>query len=507
MLTSEQIKRLQSKIGNPSDQSNLTVQEKNAKYLANLRQSLKTKSDMEEYRKTDEGMSFMDKLKNIGIGAGKGALSTFRSMSSLGEKAITGIGRAITPKSLEKKLGFSKQEQTSAEKLIPEELTEAKGTYQKIGKFGEQLGEFILPAGAISKLGKTAEATIKAATGIKKLGTIGKISTGGLGFGGISSIQKGEFDKEGFINAITVEAALPVLGKITQPLTSSIKKLPSRFIRSALGKNKGQMIKDIKDGTDDLSKYIIKNKPISTLNKLFEDSSQAIGNLSKKINKNLQSAIRKSGFKKSIGRDNLLDMVVKSPESQNALLNRQDVREVVERLVPQSKKFIEKSSLNLEDANKLRQLLDRTLGDRGFIADKLPNDKEILRNVANILREEVKKKAPEGTRGLFDKLSNEIRLNNLTLDKLAQRAGNEIINLGDLIVGGAFGVAGGGIGGSIGAAAVLRILRSTPFKISSAKTLEFINLNAQKLEALSPQIRATIIKTINDAFSDENDND
>ena len=159
----------------------------------------------------------------------------------------------------------------------------------------------------------------------------------------------------------------------------------------------------------------------------------------------------------------------------------------------------DKSKTKYEFKNRLYSFVIRLIE---FI-DKLPNDKEVLRNLANELRELVKQKAPAGTRELFSELANEIRLNNTILDKLASRSGTELLNLCDLIVGGAYGAFGGGFGGSLLAAGTLRILRSTPFKISSAKTLDFINQNIIKLEQLAPQARATIIKLIDAAFVDD----
>lgn len=201
-MTPEQIKKLQSKIGSPSDQSNLTVQEKNAKYLANLRQSIKEKSDLEEYKKTEEGSSFMDKLKNIGIGAGKKALSTLRGVSSLGEKVLQAPLKAV---------GVKFDDKTSAEKLIPKELTETEGAYQKIGGFGEQVAEFAIP------LSKVSKAT-------KGLSFAKQLLTRAVTSGGVATAQEGKIGKETAI-ASGVEVTLPVAGKVIKPVTNIIKRL------------------------------------------------------------------------------------------------------------------------------------------------------------------------------------------------------------------------------------------------------------------------------------------
>lgn len=508
-LTPEQIERLRSRVNIPN--SSADVSAKNSQWLANLRQQQKQKQDVEEYKKTPKGQSFLQNLGNVGIGVVKGVVSTATGISSLGERMLRGGTKLVLPKSAEQKLGIEdKMEETSAEQLISKELRTPANTAQKIGFFGEQLGEFLIPAGLIGKIGKTAETVIKTALGGGKIGSIaglaGKAIAGGAGFAGTSALQEGEVEGSDFTTGAIIEGVAPILGKMFKPIAEHINLLPNRFIRSALGRKKAEVLKDLKDGKDALSEYFLKNKPASSLNQIAVDSQKAIEDLSGRISTNINNAVRKSGEKATVGRNMWLDSVLKMPESKNALLNRADIQEVIERLVPQSKKFLQNSSLSLEESNKLRQLLDRTLGDRGFLADKLPNDKQVLRNASNALREIVKTKAPEGTRGMFDELSKEITLNNTVLDRIASRSGNELINIGDLIVGGAFGAFGGGLGGSILAAATLRILRSTPFKIGSAKTLEFINANAAKLEKLSPQIRATIIKAIDNA-SDSSDNE
>ena len=501
-LTPEQVQQFRSKynVGPDVARQPKSVEERIARLRSGSSQAQAAKEQEQQSQQRFGGVlggleKFGKTLGEFGVGVGKGVLSTAKGVSSLGEKALQAPLKAA---------GVDVQEKTGAEQLIPESATEAVGSAQKAGKAVEQLGEFLLPSGTLAKLGKAAQAAIKAATGSKALGLGGRALTTGGAFGGIESAQEGELSPEGFATGVGVEAAAPVLGKIAKPLIQNIEKLPSRFVRSALGRNKKQVIKDIKDGKDDLADFVLRTKGRTpTLNKLFRDSSESISKLSQQVNNNLKRAIKEKGDKAIIGQRELFDRIARLDESKNALLNRVDISEVVGRLVPQSRKLLEKKSLSLDEANKLRQLMDRTLGDRGFIVDKLPSDKEVLRNVANTLREEVKKKAPSGTRELFEELSSEIRLNNTVLDRLASRSGNEIINLGDILAGGFGGLFGGGIGGSLLSAGVLRFLRSTPFKIGSARGLNFTIQNMSRLQKLSPQERATIIKLIDDIDSDE----
>lgn len=93
-------------------------------------------------------------------GFGKGILSTTRGLSTVGEGILKGVGRILTPKSMEEKLGFAKTEKSSAQELISEEMTKPKTGYETLGKTVEQVGEFFIPAGAVSKVDKAIDLMI-----------------------------------------------------------------------------------------------------------------------------------------------------------------------------------------------------------------------------------------------------------------------------------------------------------------------------------------------------------
>lgn len=93
-------------------------------------------------------------------GFGKGVLSTARGLSTVGEGILKGVGRILTPKSMEEKLGFAKTEKSSAQELISEEMTKPKTGYETLGKTVEQVGEFFIPAGAVSKVDKAIDLMI-----------------------------------------------------------------------------------------------------------------------------------------------------------------------------------------------------------------------------------------------------------------------------------------------------------------------------------------------------------
>jgi len=397
------------------------------------------------------------------------------------------------------------------------------------GKIGEAIGTVIAKSGITGLSEEEREAVSPGPTatqvagdvanvgltvaGLKGVGTVGSLGarilkTAGLGAGlaGTKAISEGadieDVAKSTAIGGI-IGGAIPVAGAGLRAIGRQIEQLPARFINSALGRNKAQVLNDIaKDKIDDFSKYVLATKkPLKSANTHLSESSDAVESLSKKVADSLSSAIRKTGDKTTIGVNNFLDELVKLPEAEGALLKRADIKAVVEKLAPQTKQLLSKSSLNLEEANKLRQLVDRTLGDRAFLGGQLSSDKIILKQFANNLREMIKNKAPEGTRELFTELSNEIRFRNGLLERIAKKAGNQVLSFGDFIGGGLGGIFGGGIGGAVLGVAGRRALESVPFKIGSAQFINALTKVAPVLDSLTSAQQTAILNLFAEILS------
>ena len=350
--------------------------------------------------------------------------------------------------------------------------------------------------------------------GLSGVGTAGSfaarvLKTAGLGAGlaGTQAIKEGGGIKEtGKTAAIggAIGAAIPAVGAGLRALGRQVELLPERFVNSALSRSKAQVLQDIsKDKVDDLANYVVSNKPVGSANKLVNDSIDNIKSIDSEITKQLSSAVRASGKKVTIGRDSILDSVMKTPEAEGALLKRVDVRNIVEKLAPQSKKLLQKPSLTLEESNKLRSLVDRTLGDRGFLSSQLSSDKAVLRNFAHTLREEVKNKAPEGVRGLFKNYSFEIRFRDGLLEKIAKKQGNQVLSFGDFIGGGLGGIFGGGIPGAVAGVATRRAIESVPFKLSVAKLTNALTKAEPFIQSLAPSQQTELLRIFSEVLSPE----
>lgn len=349
--------------------------------------------------------------------------------------------------------------------------------------------------------------------GFKGAGTTGtltqrilKMAGMGAGMAGGSAVAEGEGAGDvakSTTGGAVLGAALPVVGAGLRAMGRQIEGLPDRFLNSALGRSKDQIIKDIASGSEEtLNKYIIESKPIGSADSLLKGSTEAVTTLGEQIQTKLSNSVRTSGQKVTIGRDNFLDEIAATPEAKGALMGRSDVLEIVQRLAPQTKSLLQKPSLNLEDANRLRQLLDSTLGDRAFLGGQLTNDKTILKAFADRLRETVKTKAPDEVRELFQELTHEIRLRDALLDRIAQKSKNQVLSIGDIFGGGIGAVVGGGIPGAAAGVAARRTLESVPFKVGMAKFTDALTKAEPVLEGLAPAQQVLILNLFSSLFGD-----
>jgi len=173
------------------------------------------------------------------VGIGKGGLSTLTGASSLGERMLTGITKAVLPKSIEAKLGIDKPlKKTGAETLIPERLRKPEGLAEKAGFLTEQVGEFFIPGGALTKGAKAAEGLVQASKVSSKLKPLLKLGTRSAGTalegGGITAIQTGG-DLEETKKAAEFGAALPVAGTLLRNLGRGVGKVGGEILGKTTG--------------------------------------------------------------------------------------------------------------------------------------------------------------------------------------------------------------------------------------------------------------------------------
>ncbi len=152
-------------------------------------------------------------LKDLGVGALKGIGSTITGISELGEKALDATAGAAVRGLGGQTLNMEPTYNQVREKLQPTNQAE------QVGFTGEQIGEFLLPAGAAGKAVKAVETATKAAS---KAGRLSKIAKGaidlgtkvgleGITGGGVAAAQKGKIDEDVGVTA-AIGAGIPLVG-------------------------------------------------------------------------------------------------------------------------------------------------------------------------------------------------------------------------------------------------------------------------------------------------------
>lgn len=378
---------------------------------------------------------------------------------------------------------------------------------------GESLGTAALNIGKLARgqnpdIPVNVPATVGGyvAAGASALGTMGAGATGGVltkalqsagvgaAIGGGSAVSEGKRAGEA-VGAAALGAGVGAGTSLAfsggAQVLKGIRALPERFVRSATGQSK----KEILAGKD-ISKYVIENKRIGTSSQLIKSSQEAIDSANDFINQSLGSVTNKTVPVKDIVSD-----ITSAINGAGGDIDEAGVRSVLERLAPQVRKTLGAETLTLSEANQLRSQLDKVLKPSAFISSQLPFDRGILMDFANALREQVKGAAPTGTRAAFDTLSKEITLRNLILAKSAQGSRNQIIGLGDLLSGG-FGAAAGGIPGAIVAAGAKRVAESPLTKTTLAVSLDSLDKTLSPiLDSLEPAARTAVVNAIVQAIS------
>ena len=376
------------------------------------------------------------------------------------------------------------------------------------GKIGEAIGtgiakarvtpeqkQFIAPAPSAKEvIGDVVGSglTVASLGGIGMAGKFGAkiLKTGviGAGFGAAGSAKEGQDIGKGAVIGGAIGAGIPIIGaglaKTGKVLTDF---LPRSIMQSAIGQSKKALL-----AGKDVSEYALKNAKFGTADSLINNSQKSIEQLSNTIGNKLTIETAPTV---RILKNELLSGVVSEINSVGGATNTKDIAKIINNLAPQALGLLKKESLSLSEANKLRSLLDKTLGDRAFLVNQLPFNKDVLRTFANITREKVKTLAPEGTRGLFSELSKEITLRNALQDKYAGKARNEVINAFDVMIAGG-GFLGGGVVAGLGAFGAKKVAQSAIGKTTTAVALSNLGNLAPILKKLTSVERTIILNLV-----------
>ena len=453
-------------------------------------------------------------------GVGKSLLGTVKESSGVGERTLNTILGAALPKSLESKFGINKSTPTlgglfNAEKsaqqaptsaqalqsqaelkmgLTPDSLTEAQNKTQQVFKTGTDIAQFFAPQTKLGKAGKALQ-TVSKSRGAGRLTNFGaRIAPQVAGDIGIATAQTGD-PVEG-LKAGAFSTAFPVagkvLGKATKPVTSRLSEaletvLPKSLVRTAIGQPKKELL-----GGRDVSEFVLKKGKIGTAKTLIKQAEKSVDELDKSIKALLKSV---PVTKSKITNKNIVQRLVRELNEEGGAISEAEVKKILEQLAPQSKGLLSKPSMGIATANKLRSSIDKTLGDRAFLGSQLPFRKDVLKKFNNILREQVKDKAPTQVRGMFDELSKEITLRDALLNKYGGRS-NSVLQLRDML-GAMAGFGTGGLSTAVAGVATNRILQSPGTLIGTARVLKSLPPALREaLERLEPAERAILLRLL-----------
>ena len=411
------------------------------------------------------------------LGKAAGALDTVFGGGKIGEAIGTQIAKLGPDAQRLKK--FEQQgvlpQGTSEEAFQGPSVGELAGSAARAALLFTPIGKGAQLAGAGAKaLGAGAKA-INLARGA---GAVGAGATTGAAFDTAGGVERGETIGEAIKPGAgaLVGGALPIVGNIGKGIAQTLaSSLPNRLVTSALKltpKGAGST------GGKKAVARILEGRA-GTAKGLLSEANTNVGTLSKDISSGLKESPKTTVVRKN----EVVDRIKADDFFADAGFTSKEIIEEVTRLVPRARLLLRRKELNLEDANRLRQIIDQTLGDRFFTMQNPAANKEILNAFSRNLSELIKQRGPKGTRVLFDELTKEISLRNALNDRVTKGAGNQIISLGDLVVGGV-GTAVGGGAGTLGAIVARRAIQSTPALTGAAQVSKKIGEAIQAIPDL-----------------------
>jgi len=432
----------------------------------------------------DNTISTLAKQRGYSLPSGKGfmqkagdALDMIFGGKKVGEAIGTLAGFGITAG--KEKLGLAPKGSTKAFDLSAPSPLQVAGDVAGAGLTVATLGGAGLTGGLGARVLKSGAlgAGFGASEAVKEGGSVGDVSKSALTTG-------------------TVVGALPILGAGLRFGGRALTEyLPKSLMQSAIGQTKKELL-----ANKDVSEFALKNMRFGTADTLIKKSQSSIDELSNKIATNLTTGTAPTT---RILRNELISTVKNKINEGGGAITSKEVFNIVNKLAPQAKGLLQKQSLSLEEANKLRRLLDNTLGDRAFLTSQLPFNKGVLRSFADTSRNLVKDLAPEGTRSMFGDLSKEITMRNALMDKYAGKASNEVLNAFDVMIAGG-GFLGGGAVGALGAVALKKTAQSAIGKTTTAVALSKLGALRPILQKLTTAERTLILKAIGQYNQPEN---
>jgi hypothetical protein len=394
---------------------------------------------------------------------------TVQNLLSKGVEKITGkedFG-AVTKEGFEKSTG-----------------TDVDTTSGKVGQFAGETALFAIPGS-------------QAATATKGASMLTRAVAQGATAAGVQAAKTGDIGKDELVAAIFGAASVPAGDAIGVAARNLSTKFPEWLVKPLL-----KQAKDAKVAGKDIAPFLVDSGRIGSVDSLITQSQTAIDDISTKVAESLAKS-SKAGV--IVPKANIVDDVVARVNEAGGAISPDDVIGIVDNLAPQARGLLAKDTLTLVEANKLRSLIDQTLGDRAFVSSQLPFNKDVLKMFTNTLRETVKNNGDETLRPLFENYAKNITLRNALVERASSGGGVNSVGLYDLITGvGAFGATGNPVATAI-AIGGRRAFESAAVKTTLAQVFKNTDKVAQVLATASPEIQGAILQLVT-SLADETKN-
>ncbi len=333
---------------------------------------------------------------NALVGATKGVGSTIAGTGKLFDQALGQtagrVANVVTGK------GFTPTVPDPRVEQKVDSVLEAKGVDQKAGKLGEQIGEFLIPGGASSKVGKAAQGS-KILANSPRIAKVAGIGAKALSEGGINATiataQGG--NKKDVVTAGLLSGGLSAAGEFVGPiLKESAKKSYSQALGATTKQNKQISEKIVPELINRkevaLTRGGLLNKATDKVEKIGEDLNAAYDALPKNAKSDWKPILEKikqakdevvvNGVAIDVGRFRALQAIEKSLYD----------------VIGGGVKDVSKAEVSVENARKVRQILDRSISKSTKTFGKTGQESNLLdaqKEAANAIRSQLAKEHPD----------------------------------------------------------------------------------------------------------------
>jgi hypothetical protein len=323
--------------------------------------------------------------------------------------------------------------------------------------------------------------------------------TRSLAQGGASALTQaamtGDVGKDEAVAFALGAASVPVGDAVNKGLQSLSQHFPEWLVKPFIKQTPQAKLKG-----KDAAKYLVESGRIGTVDDLIQQTDDAMSVLNTQIDDILKTQTTAG---KTIAKTDIIGSIVDDINKAGGAIDDTEVLGIIDNLAPQARGLIQKDTLTVQEANQLRQLLDKTLGDRSFLSGQLTFNKSVLMDYTNGLRSAVQN-SDETLKPLYKEYAKNITLKQALNARAVAGGGANSVGMYDLLTGGAaFGVTGDPVT-SLMAMAGRRAFESAPVKTSLAQVFRNTDKASVLLGQMSPANRAVILQFASQMSREEN---